>query len=49
MRYAITQKSQSIGLLGNGLDQRRDDKTEIAVLKMFSMSSDKSLWRICWN
>jgi hypothetical protein len=42
MRYAITQKSQSTWIAQrNGRTKDGDDKTEIAVLKMFSMSSDK--------
>ena len=42
MRYAITQKGQSTWIAQrNGRTKDGDDKTEIAVLKMFSMSSDK--------
>ena len=42
MRYAITQKKQSVWIAQrNGRTKDGDDKTEIGVLKMFSLSSDK--------
>ncbi|MDD4847963.1 MAG: acyltransferase [Bacteroidales bacterium] len=42
MRYAITEKKQSVWIAQrNGRTKDGDDKTEIAVLKMFSMSSSK--------
>jgi len=42
MRYAITQKKQSVWIAQrNGRTKNGDDKTEIGVLKMFSLSSDK--------
>jgi len=42
MRYAITEKGQSIWIAQrNGRTKDGDDKTEVAVLKMLSMSSDK--------
>jgi len=40
MRHAITQKKQSIWIAQrNGRTKDGDDKTEVAVLKMFAMSS----------
>jgi hypothetical protein len=40
MRYAITEKKQSIWIAQrNGRTKDGDDKTEVAVLKMFAMSS----------
>jgi len=40
MRYAITQKKQSVWIAQrNGRTKDGDDKTEVAVLKMFAMSS----------
>lgn len=42
MRYAITQKKQSVWIAQrNGRTKDGDDKTEIGVLKMFSLSSNK--------
>lgn len=42
MRYAITQKKQSTWIAQrNGRTKNGDDKTEMAVLKMFAMSSKK--------
>jgi len=42
MRYAITEKGQSIWIAQrNGRTKDGDDKTEIAVLKMLAMSSEK--------
>lgn len=42
MRYAITQKSQSVWIAQrNGRTKDGDDKTEAAVLKMFAMSSEE--------
>ena len=42
MRYAITHKKQSVWIAQrNGRTKDGDDKTEIGVLKMFSLSSDK--------
>jgi hypothetical protein len=43
MRYAITEKHESIWIAQrNGRTKNGCDKTEIAVLKMFAMSSKKS-------
>jgi len=43
MRYAITEKDQSIWIAQrNGRTKNGDDKTEMAVLKMFALSSNKS-------
>lgn len=43
MRYAITEKRESIWIAQrNGRTKNGDDKTEIAVLKMFAMSGEKS-------
>ncbi|MDR1762111.1 MAG: acyltransferase [Bacteroidales bacterium] len=43
MRYAITQKHESTWIAQrNGRTKDGNDKTEIAVLKMFAMSSKKS-------
>jgi hypothetical protein len=42
MRYAITEKHQSTWIAQrNGRTKDGDDKTELGVLKMFSLSSDK--------
>lgn len=42
MRYAITEKKQSTWIAQrNGRTKNGDDKTEMAVLKMFAMSSKK--------
>ncbi len=42
MRYAITEKSQSTWIAQrNGRTKNGDDKTEMAVLKMFTLSSNK--------
>lgn len=42
MRYAINEKHQSVWIAQrNGRTKDGDDKTEIGVLKMFSLSSDK--------
>lgn len=42
MRYAIREKKQSVWIAQrNGRTKNGDDRTEIAVLKMFSISSDK--------
>lgn len=42
MRYAITEKNQSVWIAQkNGRTKNGNDETEIAVLKMFSMSSKK--------
>ncbi|MBP5650303.1 MAG: acyltransferase [Bacteroidales bacterium] len=42
MRYAILEKHQSVWIAQrNGRTKNGDDHTEIAVLKMFSISSDK--------
>lgn len=43
MRYAILEKHQSVWIAQrNGRTKNGDDHTEIAVLKMFSISSDKN-------
>ncbi|MBP1646281.1 MAG: Phospholipid/Glycerol Acyltransferase [Bacteroidetes bacterium] len=43
MRYAITNKKQSVWIAQrNGRTKNGYDKTEMAVLKMFSLSSEKS-------
>ena len=43
MRYAITQKKESVWIAQrNGRTKNGDDKTEMAVLKMFSLSSEGS-------
>ena len=43
MRYAITEKAQSVWIAQrNGRTKNGDDKTEMAVLKMFALSSTKS-------
>ena len=43
MRYAILEKHQSVWIAQrNGRTKNGDDHTEIAVLKMFSISSDKT-------
>ncbi|MBP7101901.1 MAG: acyltransferase [Bacteroidales bacterium] len=43
MRYAITEKGQSVWIAQrNGRTKNGDDKTEMAVLKMFALSSNKS-------
>ena len=42
MRYAITQKKQSVWIAQrNGRTKDGNDKTEMAVLKMFAISSEK--------
>lgn len=42
MRYAILQKKQSVWIAQrNGRTKDGDDKTDMAVLKMFALSSDK--------
>lgn len=42
MRYAITEKKQSVWIAQrNGRTKNGDDRTEVGVLKMFSLSSDK--------
>ena len=42
MRYAITDKHQSVWIAQrNGRTKDGDDKTDMAVLKMFALSSDK--------
>ena len=42
MRYAITHKNESTWIAQrNGRTKDGDDKTQVAVLKMFAMSSDK--------
>ena len=42
MRYAITEKHESTWIAQrNGRTKDGDDKTELAVLKMFSLSSEK--------
>ncbi len=42
MRYAITEKEQSVWIAQrNGRTKNGDDKTEMAVLKMFALSSNK--------
>lgn len=42
MRHVITEKKQSVWIAQrNGRTKDGDDKTEIGVLKMFSLSSDK--------
>jgi hypothetical protein len=42
MRYAIQEKKQSVWIAQrNGRTKNGDDKTEMAVLKMFSLSSQK--------
>lgn len=43
MRYAITQKNQSVWIAQrNGRTKDGADKTDMAVLKMFALSSEKS-------
>jgi hypothetical protein len=43
MRYVVTQKKQSVWIAQrNGRSKDGNDKTEIAVLKMFTMSSQKN-------